>query len=192
LLGVIFFNIGGIVGPIVPVIATASSAFAAGAIRTKRTYLVPFLYLTGFVVFLVSPIGILAYSYLWLHLVAFVFVFLFILPFTRDWLYSRLHVRLDKPELSLAPVFILSFIAVMADHLLGGAVGAWWFTTILGWDIVATATAYTGLMFVYPLERLAVIVVATAVALALTRALDKASLNIPGLWPLDEAKSQQN
>ena len=192
LLGVIFFNIGGVVGPIVPVVATASSAFVAGAIRTRRPVLVPLLYVIGMALFLASPIGLLAYPYLWLHSVALVCAFLFIIPATRAWLYARLHVNPERPENSLVPILILSFAAVMADHLLGGAVGAWWFTAILGWDVIGTAVAYIGLIFIYPLERLAVIAVTTAVALALARALDKAGLVIPGLWPHEEARIAEN
>jgi hypothetical protein len=178
-LGVAIFNIGGIVGPLVPVLSTASSAFVAGSLRARKPRLVLLLYTVGFAAFIASPIGLLALPYIWLHLVAFICAILFVIPITKNWLNLRLKMNPEKPETSLVPVFLLSFVAVMADHLMGGALGAYWFTWILGWDISGTAIAYVGLMFAYPLERLAIVLVVTAAVLALTRALDKAGISLP-------------
>ena len=179
LLGVAVFNIGGIVGPFVPILSTASSAFAAGALRDGRPRHVVVLYLLGFLLFAVSPIGILALPYVWLHAVALVLLLALLLPKTGVWFKQNLAVHPDRPEKSLPPLLILSFTAIMADHLIGGAVAAYWFVLILGWGVQPTAVAYVGLMFAYPLERLAIMLVATAVIMALSRALDRSNISLP-------------
>jgi hypothetical protein len=180
LLGVAVFNIGGIVGPLVPILSTSSSAFVAGSLRNGQPRHAVILYLLGFLLFALSPIGALALPYLWLHAVALVVLLGILLPKLRFWFRQNLAVHTDRPEKGLLPLLILTFIAIMADHLIGGAVAAYWFVLILGWGVQPTALAYVGLMFAYPLERLAVTLVATAVIMALSRALDKSDISLPG------------
>ncbi|MBN2228845.1 MAG: hypothetical protein JW779_04555 [Candidatus Thorarchaeota archaeon] len=172
-LGVILFNIGGILGPIVPVIAPAAGALVAGCLRTKRPQVVLIVYGTTFFAFLIGPIGLAALSYIWLHVIAMIMVGLYIIPQTGIWLRESMKLSESKPENTFFSLWILCFISLLADSLVGGTTAAYYFVFALSFPIDALAGIYNGAAFVYPLERIAVTFVITAVLLALDKALRK-------------------
>lgn len=184
ILGVAFLNIGGILGYVVPVVAPTASAFVTGCIQTGRYSPVVIVYVTGIVLFLLGPIGLLAYPYLWLHVVALLLVLPFFIPRFKKAFSSRLHFDDERPEMTFLASTLLSFIAVMADHLIGGATATYHFVYLLGWDAPSTASLYLLVALAYPLERLAVALVLAGVITALAKPLGK--LMFPRPW---EARS---
>lgn len=174
-LGVAFLNVGGIVGYLVPIIAPAASAFVAGCMRERMYIHVIIIYVTGLVLFLVGPIGSMAYPYLWMHITALALVMLMLVPRIESAFSEGLRLRDDKPEMSILPSAILAYAALMADHLTGGALASYHFVYILGWDPGATAVIFVLGMFTYALERLALTLVAAGVILALAKSLNRLS-----------------
>ncbi|MCK5389139.1 MAG: hypothetical protein KAJ36_01530, partial [Candidatus Thorarchaeota archaeon] len=74
------FNLGGILGPIVPVLAPAAGAFAAGALRTGRIKELFVLFLIATVGFIVGPIGIPAFLFIWMHLITLGIIAILLVP----------------------------------------------------------------------------------------------------------------
>jgi len=177
-LGVFIFNIGGILGPIIPVIAPVAGALIAGCLKIGQPRIVLGVYVIGLVAFLMSPIGLTATVYIWMHTIAAVLVLLLILKKSSGWLSSRVEFKKDDVEGSILPVLLMSFIALLGDSLIGGALAAYWFIHIVGFSAGDLSTYYIGATILYPLERIAVTVVVTAVIIALMRALRGTQLSI--------------
>ncbi len=169
MLGVLLFNIGGVLGPIVPVVASTAGAFIAGSLRTNKPGIVILIYGLSIAAFLVSPIGGIAYIYIWLHLVAMLLTALFILPRTREWLKKEMHYDKMKPEFNFLTLWLLSFIALLADSVVGGTIAAYHFVYVTSYAPELVGGWFVGVAFIYPLERIAVIFVVTSVLLAIIK-----------------------
>lgn len=177
-LGVFIFNIGGILGPVIPVIAPVAGALIAGCWKTGQSRIVFGVYVLGLVAFLMSPIGLTATIYIWMHTIAAVLVLLLMFKKSSGWLNSRVEFKNDDIEGSILPVLLMSFIALLGDSLVGGTLAAYWFIHIVGFSVGDLSTWYIGATILYPLERIAVTVVVTAVIIALMRALRGTQLSI--------------
>ena len=178
ILGVSIFNIGGILGPVIPVIAPVAGALIAGCLKIGKPRLVFLVYVFGIVAFLLSPIGLTATIYLWMHTIAAVLVLLLIFKKSSRWLNSRVEFKNDDIEKSILPVLLMSFIALLGDSLIGGALAAYWFIHIVNFSVGDLSMYYIGATILYPLERIAVTVVVTAVIIALMKALRGTQLSI--------------
>jgi hypothetical protein len=170
-LGVVIFNIGGFLGPVIPVIAPVAGAFIAGCLKEGYTRPVIGIYFIGLLGFLLSPIGFSATIYLWMHIIACALVVLLSFGKTNRWISRRMKIQIDDPEKSFLPVWLIVFIALLGDSLIGGSAGAYWFVYALGMGPGELAVIFIGTAILYPLERIAVSIVATAIILALMRAL---------------------
>jgi len=177
-LGVSIFNIGGILGPVIPVIAPAAGALIAGCLKIGRPRIVFSIFVLGIVAFLMSPIGLSAIVYIWMHTIAAVLVLLLMFKKSSGWLNSRIEFKKDDIERNILPVLLVSFIALLGDSLIGGAIAAYWFVNILSFSVGDVSIWYIGATILYPLERIAVTVVVTAVIIALMRALRGTHLSI--------------
>ncbi len=177
-LGVFIFNIGGILGPIIPVIAPVAGALIAGCLKIGRPRIVFGIYVLGLIAFLLSPIGLTATVYIWMHTIAAVLVLLLIFKKSSEWLNSRVEFKKDDIEGNVLPVLLMSFIALLGDSLIGGTLAAYWFIHIVGFSVGDLSVGYVGVTILYPLERIAVTVVVTAVIIALMRALRGTELSI--------------
>jgi hypothetical protein len=179
-LGVAFLNIGGILGFFIPVLAPTSSAFVTGCLRSGRYLEVAIVYAIGIAAFLLGPIGSVAYPYLWLHVIALLLVLSLFIPGVGRVFLNGLRFDDEKPELTFLAAALLSFVGLMADHLIGGATAAYHFIYLLGWDPVATADFYLLVALTYALERLSVTLVLAGVIAALTNTLQR--LQVPVDW----------
>ncbi len=177
-LGVSIFNIGGILGPIIPVVAPVAGALIAGCLKIGQPRIVFVVYVLGLIAFLMSPIGFTATVYIWMHTIATVLVLLLMFKKSSGWLNSRVEFKKDDIEGSILPVLLISFIALLGDSLIGGALAAYWFIHIVGFSVGDLSTWYIGATILYPLERIAATVVGTAVIIALMRALRGTQLSI--------------
>jgi hypothetical protein len=182
ILNVLVFNPGEILGPVILTLAPASGALAAGLLRANKPLGVIAIYLIGFIVFLVGPVGLIAYPYLWLHAITLLLIFPFVVPRTRRLLLRGLHFTKEgNPVITLFSVWLMSFIALIADNLIGGAIGTYYFVYILLFDPTALATVYIGIALVYPIERIIASAIVTVVALAVGYALARSYFDLPVL-----------
>jgi len=121
---------------------------------------------------LLINVGGVSVPFVWLHITAFIVL---LSPLGRragQWVESL------KPTRLAAGIAILAFIGTMMQHLMGNIL----FETILAQPIgYIPITAYPGIwttiFFVYPLERLALVILATIVGTPLVRVLKKSLLN---------------
>jgi len=75
----------------------------------------------------------------------------------------------------------MSFIALLADNLIRGAIGIYYFVYILLFDPTALASVYMGIALVYPVERIIASVIVALVALSVGYALAKSYFDLPVL-----------
>jgi len=182
ILNVIVFNPGEILGPVVLTLAPSSGALAAGLLRANKPVGVIAIYLIGFIVFLIGPLGLLAYPYLWLHAITLLLVFPFVIPRTRRLLLRGLHFAKEgNSAITLFSVWLMSFIALIADNLIGGAIGTYYFVYILLSDPTGLAVVYMGIALVYPVERIIASVIVAGVALSVGYVLAKSYFDLPVL-----------
>jgi len=120
---------------------------------------------------LLINVGGVSVPFVWLHITAFIVL---LSPLGRragQWVESL------KPTRLAAGVAILAFIGTMMQHLIGNIL----FETILAQPIgYIQTTAYpaiwSAIFFLYPLERLALVILATIVGTPLVRVLKKSLL----------------
>ena len=160
-------------------------AFAAGAIRDKRPILVIPALAYAFFLYLVSPIGLAAIGFIWLHTIAAVLLFLFFIPKFRDSFNVKNRAG-SNYVVGFAATWVLSFIALMIDHLIGSGLGVYWF-----WQVFNTPTADLVFIFMtivlplYPIERLLMCTALAIVLFSVDRAIDATEFQIPLIQDVD-------
>jgi len=182
---------GGFVNPSIALfglltpLAPATGAFVAGSFRVrgsrvKPVALVLIVYILALSCFILGPIGSLAPGFLWLHIIAGLLVLLFLVPGAGHRLSDALHLEPDSEQsLSFFAIWLVSFIAVMADHLVGSTIATYVFSA--GMDPEALALLFMGVAFVYPWERLAASFITAAVLFGTNISLAKTYFNLPTL-----------
>ncbi len=170
-------------------LAPTAGALCAGAIRVKKGYVVPIVFSVAIIAFLVGPIGTLAFSFLWLHVVALLLSFVFVLPVT-----SRVLVRaIETPSKSgiMGPIVvcIVALIAVLGDHIVGSAIGGYYFHYVLAFDANTVADWFTAILFIYPVERILASLLCVALTYSVFIALE--SMNVPFPTQSDEYREFQ-
>lgn len=174
------FNLGGILGPIIPILAPTAGAFAAGALRTGRVRELFIVFLIATVGYLIGPIGIPAFTFIWLHLITLVIIAILLVPKLMNSLKDAITFEKGR-NLKLMPVAILlfSFIALMTDHMIGTTTGVLYFHYVLAWDVPTLVGMWLSITFVYPVERLLATVVLTIVVIAAGEAIVQTGLELP-------------
>jgi hypothetical protein len=114
--------------------------------------------------FIVTPWGTV--PYLWMHIAAFI-VLLLLGRQAGRW------VKSPKTTLITAGFIILAFIGTMMQHLTGGLLYETVFGTIGSMTVASFATTWNIVFYIYPWERLALIVGAVLVGVPVTKALQK-------------------
>jgi hypothetical protein len=152
---------------------------AVGLLVRRKWWPVVLLYVALFVAFLVNPltsifidVGGIAIPFVWLHIIAFIVL---LSPLGRkagQWVESL------KPALLAAGIAILAFIGTMMQHLMGNIlyeVVLNQFYIVLGQDPIVATAAYPGIwsvtFFLYPWERLILIILTVVVGVPLVRVL---------------------
>ncbi|MHA1963044.1 MAG: hypothetical protein ACXACG_16370 [Candidatus Thorarchaeota archaeon] len=180
LIGTGIFNLGGILGPIVPVLAPTAGAFAAGALRTGRVRELFVVFLIAIIGYIVGPIGIQAFTFIWLHLITFFIIVILLVP----KVYGRLResVTFDQGRnLALMPVaiFLFSFIALLTDHIVGNTATVYFFHYFGGMDAPTLVGYWLPITFVYPIERLVAAVILALVVIAASEAIVETGFELP-------------
>ncbi len=180
---------GGFVNPSIALfglltpLAPATGAFVAGSFRVRGPRIksvapVLIVYILAFDLFILGPIGRYALGFLWLHIIACLLVLLFMVPGVGRQLSEALNIEsIPEQPLSLFAIWLVSFIAVMADHLVGSTIATYVFSA--GMDPEALALLFMGVAFIYPWERLLASVITAAVLYAASTSLAKTYFDLP-------------
>jgi hypothetical protein len=180
---------GGFVNPSIALfglltpLAPATGAFVAGSFRVRGPRIksvapVLVVYILALCLFILGPIGSYAPGFLWLHLIACLLVLLFIVPGVGRQLSEALNIEsIPEQPLSRFAIWLVSFIAVMADHLVGSTIATYVFSA--GMDPEALALLFMGVAFIYPWERLFASVITAAVLYAASTSLAKTYFDLP-------------
>ncbi len=132
--------------------------------------------------FIVTPWGTI--PYLWMHIVAFIVL---VSPLGRK---AGQWVKSSKTTLITAGFAILAFTGTMMQHLTGGLVYETVFGNIIGsMDKAAFTTTWNIVFYIYPWERLALIIGAVIVGVPVTKILMK-SLFPPETKQVSETKQE--
>jgi hypothetical protein len=180
LIGTGVFNLGGILGPIVPVLAPTAGAFAAGALRTGRVRELFLVFLISTVAFILGPIGIPAFIFIWLHLITLVIITILLIPKLMNRL--KESVTFDKGrDLKLMPfsIILFSFIALLTDHIVGNTASVLYFHYVLAMDAPTLVGFWLPITFVYPLERLLATVILGLIVITAGEAIVQTGLELP-------------
>ncbi len=154
---------GAIFGPF-SVLPPTIGSVAAGFCVRKKSYVAGIMILVSILVFYAHPYGREAFLYPWLHIIAMAAAFAFAAVTVR---WHSVFSDFKKVG-AVIPLFV--FISTLTDHISGSALAIWYFNPIL------TPDAWNLVMFVYPFERVAVVVLASLITVPLYYALQKAGL----------------
>jgi uncharacterized membrane protein YeaQ/YmgE (transglycosylase-associated protein family) len=141
-----------------------------GSVLSSHRQVARLVYIIVFATFLVSPYSLLfGYGYVpyaWLHIIALAILLSPVSAKIPSWLEGRgLH--------QLAAVGTLAFIGTMAQHLTGGLLYEMTAGYLGGITPDALQQFWRIIFWLYPIERLLVTCISSAVALALMRATRK-------------------
>jgi hypothetical protein len=188
LIGTGIFNLGGVLGPIVPVLAPTAGAFAAGALRTGRVRELVLVFLISIIGYIVGPIGIPAFMFIWLHLITFILLIILLVP----GVYGRLKeaVTFERGRtLTLMPIaiFLFSFIALLTDHIVGNTVTVYYLHYFGAMDVPTLIGIWVPITFVYPVERIVATIILAVIVIAASEAIVQTGLELPvSPWEREE------
>jgi hypothetical protein len=179
-IGTGIFSLGGVLGPIVPIFAPTAGAFAAGALRTGRVRELFLIFLIAVVAYIISPIGIEAFIFIWLHLITLFLVVILLVPVIMDRI-SKATTFEKNRNVILMPVvvFLFSFIALMTDHVVGNVFSVYYFHYILGMDAATLVGFWLPITFVYPAERIVAAIILAVAVIAISEAVIQTGLELP-------------
>jgi hypothetical protein len=180
LIGTGIFNLGGILGPIVPILAPTAGAFAAGALRIGRVRELALVFLIAIIAYVIGPIGISGFGFIWLHLVTFVIIVILLVPMIYNKLRESISFEKGK-DTALTPVtiFLFSFIALLTDHIVGNSATIYYFFYFGATDAATLLTWWLPITFVYPIERLLATFFLWAVLIAAGEAIAQTGFELP-------------
>jgi len=189
-IGTGIFNLGGILGPIVPVFAPTAGAFAAGALRTGRSRPLFVVFLIAVLGYVVSPIGIEAFIFIWLHLITLLIVLVLMIPKVMNKLSEATTFEKGRNAMLMPiAIWLFSFAALMTDHIVGNTSSVFYFAYFLGWDPATLVAAWIPITFVYPVERLVASIILAVVVIAVGEATVQTGLELPtSPWESREPK----
>ncbi|MCK5389925.1 MAG: hypothetical protein KAJ36_05515, partial [Candidatus Thorarchaeota archaeon] len=156
-----------------------------GALRTGRIKELFVIFLIAIVGFIIGPIGIPAFMFIWLHLITLVIITILLVPRFMNALKNAVTFEKGR-NLKLMPVAIIlfSFIALLTDHIVGNTVTVFYFHYILAMDAPTLVGFWLPITFVYPVERLLATVILSLIVIAAEEAIVQTGLELP-LSPWD-------
>lgn len=160
----IFINPAGAIFGVLSVLPPTLGALGAGFMMIKRGYVPGTIILASVLVFYAHPFGREVLFYPFLHIIAIILAFVFS---TRMAVWSS--QLFDIKKLSLG-VPIAAFVGTLTDHMFGSSLAIWYFNPVL------TPEIWSSVMFVYPIERIVVVILTSIIAVPLYYSLKKAGL----------------
>lgn len=150
---------GTVFGPLT-VIPPFMGAVGAGCVRVKRGYIGGIIILASIMIFYAHPFGQQAYVYPWLHIIAMIVAFSPLAITAGSAFASTSFSRV------LFGAIISSFVGVMADNMVGGAIAIWLFNLPpIIWYLA---------MPIYPIERIIALIIASIIATPIYQRLKRA------------------
>jgi hypothetical protein len=179
-IGTGIFNLGGILGPIVPVLAPTAGAFTAGALRTGRVREVFVISLVAIILYIIGPIGIQGFIFIWLHLVTLGIIVILLFPKLMNRLNASVTFEKGR-NLKLMPftIGLFSFIALLVDHMVGNTATVYYLFYLGIMDAPTMLAGWLAFAFVYPVERLLATIILTLITIAASEAIVQTGLELP-------------
>lgn len=159
-----FLNPAGAIFGIFTVIPPFFGAVGAGCVKIKRGYVAGSVILASLLVFFAHPFGREAFIYPWLNIVAMIAAFSPLAYLAGSTFGSS---GSTKPMLGIV---MAAFVGVLTDHITGSALAIWYFSPSL------TPEIWYSIMFVYPVERIIALILASIIATPVYYNLRKAGL----------------
>ena len=179
-IGTGIINLGGDLGVFIPILAPTAGALTAGTLRVKRPQIPILILIITIIIYLLSPIGIGTILFLWLHIVALILAFIFLIPKVSETLVEGMSLNEEiNPIVSIIGIWMLCFIALLVDHIVGSAFFAWWGPYVLGWEVDALTDIFVSLAFVYPIERIIASLIVGFVVITVGKTLAKTYFELP-------------
>jgi ABC-type Co2+ transport system permease subunit len=160
----VFVNPAGAIFGILSVLPPTLGALGSGFMMIKRGYIPGTIILASLLVFYAHPFGREVPLYPFLNIAAMIVAFVFS---TRMAFWSS--QPLDVKKLSLG-VPLATFVGTLTDHMFGSGLAIWYFNPVL------TPGIWSSVMFVYPIERIVVVILTSIIAVPLYYSLRKAGL----------------
>ena len=157
----VFVNPAGAFFGFFSVLPPSLGAVGAGFTMQKRGYVPGAVILVSLLAFYAHPYGRASLFYPWLHIIAIVVAL--VSTQLKGWVSNSLNIQ----KLSLT-IPVAAFVGTLTDHMFGSALGIWYYNippTV--WDLI---------MFVYPLERIVVVIATSLIGVPLLYSLHKAGL----------------
>ena len=152
---------GAIFGPASFLPATIG-AMSAGFAFEKRGYISAALLLAAIIGFYIHPYGMEAIGYPFLHIIAVVVALIFS---TRLAVWSTELSDVKKLGVGIT---VAAFVGTLTDNIVGSTLAIWMFDLEAAvWNLV---------MFIYPLERIAAVIITVLIALPLYYSLRKSGI----------------
>ena len=160
----VFLNPAGAIFGVFTIIPPFFGAVGAGCVKVKRGYVAGSVILASLLVFFAHPFGREVLIYPWLHIVAMIAAFS-PLAYVAGSTFSSSEST--KPILGIV---MAAFVGVLTDHITGSALAIWYFSPSL------TPEIWYSIMFVYPVERIVALILASIIATPVYYSLRKAGL----------------
>ena len=160
----VFVNPSGAILGLLTVIPPSCGALSAGLVKVRKAYLAGLIILLSLLVFYAHPFGRETFLFPWLHIVAIVIAFSPIAYIAGSGFTDAKH------SIVVLGIIVASFIGVLTDHIAGSAIAMWYFSPGLIPQI------WYSIMFVYPVERVIALTLASAIAIPVYFGLKKAGL----------------
>jgi hypothetical protein len=166
-----------VLGPLT-ILATASGAFAAGAMRTKIRFVIPLMFIVAMGVYLISPVGVAVPAFIWFHIIAFLLSLLFVIPSISTKLISPLNLEINTDRwMMFVSIWIFCLVAVTLDQVTGSAIGGWYLPPI--WGLPVMVGYFEFAILLYAFERIVASLIVAVVVFALVDILAKADYGLP-------------
>jgi hypothetical protein len=157
-----FLNPAGAIFGILSVIPPFFGAVGAGLVKIKKGYVAGAIILASLLIFYANPFGREAFIYPWLHVVAMIVAFSPISSLAGS------TFRSTEPIRPVFGILIASFVGVLTDHIVGSAIGIWYFSL--------RPEIWYFILPIYPIERVVALVLTTIVATPIYTSLKRAKL----------------
>jgi hypothetical protein len=157
-----FINPAGAVFGAISFLPATIGAFSAGFTILKKGYISAVLITISLLFFYLSPSGLEVILYPFLHIIA---IFVALAFSTKLAIWSTDMSNIKKLSIGIP---IAAFVGTLTDHLLGSSLAIWLFPIpVEVWDSI---------IFVYPIERIAAVIITAAIAIPLYYSLRRSGI----------------
>jgi len=144
-----------------------------GLVLQNRRRIAQGVYVTVLIAYLLSPYSLLfGYGYIpytWLHILGLAILFSPIMARVRTWM-------MHNDSRQLAAIAALAFVGTMAQHLTGGLLYEFTVGLVQGNSTEFLRKSWQIIFWLYPAERLIIVLISTLISVGLLRSIRRLSL----------------